>query len=62
MKRAIKEYGEILKLSGKWLSKHWKGYTIFSLTLGGVVFIFIEFKEIVDFVRTKLKIKTSKES
>lgn len=62
MRQAISEYNEILKLSGKWVTKHWKGYIVFVLIcwfcgFGSVMW----FDDIKDFIENKLK-KSKEES
>jgi hypothetical protein len=62
MKQAWKEYAEICKLSGKWIIKHWKGYTLFCIIYCVLVYgYYTRFYDIKEWFKSKFR-KTEIES
>lgn len=62
MKQAWKEYAEICELSGKWMIKHWKGYTLTLIIYCVLVYGFLTgFDSIKEWFKSKFR-KTEEES
>lgn len=58
MMNALKEYNEMVwKPSWRWMKKHWKGFSVFYITVMLVEFIWLFgwYDDIKDFIKNKYK-------
>lgn len=56
MIRALKEYNEtVMKPSWNWMKKHWKGYSVFVISMVAVECIYFYWSNIKAYIRNKFK-------